>query len=443
MGMLNGHVVKYQTHWRERDGAKDEGSKRASAELRKTLALLAESFLCTSGVSVENRDSAISWVRRELNLTVGDAGHEYVVDESLLSRKVVARILTCLEKVTRKFIWQGVDSQAVSSKNKNTRFSSVTGNKWNESKTMVVECAFGKDLAELLGCKQLEKSFPTRFVDYAKELLTSVNRERNEKREKEGRKEVDVKYPYVRLNIATRLVELSAHGASAGRMRSRDWVLARMRQCEDFVESYKKRFRDLKLGEFAKDTDLAVGEARNLFADDGEGMALYALVRILQDNGRSADCLENLDNRDFLSLREGLVEDDYLGVMAQIGKKRMKSAILNFRDDKVKGIRVTESEVSSFKSVEMDMMGIYYRNVAVAFIQGQQFQALAPSQTYMENFKKSIDMTNFKKSFSPLLSSDRLTRIVNDIQKRRVSVRCELRKRTEDYEITLSARPKL
>ncbi len=132
IGLINGHVVKFNTHWKERMGSATSEMQASCNELRMHLALLANDLLrCDSGSGMSADDAK---VRGEtLNSILRDLGvkkDDFTVEaKGLLDRKVVARVLDQLSSVSGgvKDVWSGALESAkdLSSKGVDTHFSAV------------------------------------------------------------------------------------------------------------------------------------------------------------------------------------------------------------------------------------------------------------------------------------------------------------------------------
>ncbi len=129
IGILDGRVVKFNTHWRERGGAVSEEMRASCNELRLKLSGIATAMLAASpNATPEARASlerALANVRRELGL---DATGEHVATDSLLDRKVVAKVVNAIRDATGFDAWQELrtdGAQSLSSKGVKTTFAKV------------------------------------------------------------------------------------------------------------------------------------------------------------------------------------------------------------------------------------------------------------------------------------------------------------------------------
>ncbi len=129
IGILDGRVVKFNTHWLERGGTPSDEMRASCDALRLKLSGIATSMLAASpNASPEAREGlekALANVRRDLGL---DATGEQVATNSLLDRKVVAKVLNAIRDATGFDAWQELragDADALSSKGVKTTFARV------------------------------------------------------------------------------------------------------------------------------------------------------------------------------------------------------------------------------------------------------------------------------------------------------------------------------
>lgn len=129
IGMLNGRVVKFNTHWRERGGAPTPEMRASCDALRARLSGIATAMLAAQpGADAATRtklDKALAAVRRELGM---DASGQQVATTRLLDRTVVATVLNTIQKTTGFDAWQQLragDARAFASHKVDTSFGVV------------------------------------------------------------------------------------------------------------------------------------------------------------------------------------------------------------------------------------------------------------------------------------------------------------------------------
>ena len=124
IGLLNGRVVKFNTHWSERGGKPSEDMRASCNELRARLSEIATAMLA-NGDDASAR--ALASVRRALGI---DAKGNLVETRKLLDRTAVATVMNVLRDATGYDVWGELrtgDVQSLSSKGINTTFARVAG----------------------------------------------------------------------------------------------------------------------------------------------------------------------------------------------------------------------------------------------------------------------------------------------------------------------------
>ena len=129
IGIVDGQVVKFNTHWTERLKS-TTGEMRASCdELRHKLGAIAGELLASPGeegseVAVAKREMLAN-IRRQLGL---DPEGQQVVSTRLLDRKIVAAVVTQLAEASGRNVWNEAENEAgtLSSHGVNTTFGAVS-----------------------------------------------------------------------------------------------------------------------------------------------------------------------------------------------------------------------------------------------------------------------------------------------------------------------------
>ncbi len=129
IGLLDGRVVKFNTHFRER-GGKPSAEMRASCDaLRTKLSEIATAMLAAapnaSPKAQDRLEKTLASVRRALGM---DADGNQVETQKLLDRAVVAKVMNAIRDATGFDVWQELragDAQALSSKGLDTTFARV------------------------------------------------------------------------------------------------------------------------------------------------------------------------------------------------------------------------------------------------------------------------------------------------------------------------------
>ena len=124
IGLLNGRVVKFNTHWSERGGKPSEEMRICCNELRTRLSQIATAML-SNGDNASTR--ALASVRRALGM---DADGNQVETRKLLDRTAVATVMNAIRDATGFDVWGELrtgDTQSLSSKGIDTTFDRVAG----------------------------------------------------------------------------------------------------------------------------------------------------------------------------------------------------------------------------------------------------------------------------------------------------------------------------
>ncbi len=129
IGILNGHVVKFNTHLLERMGSTTDDMRASCDALRMRLSAIAEELLIDphfqyTQESADRRDNLIASIRRDLGMS---ADGEKVETRGLLDRTVVAKVVKQLGEEVGEKVFRGMKSIAreLSSDGINTSFSVV------------------------------------------------------------------------------------------------------------------------------------------------------------------------------------------------------------------------------------------------------------------------------------------------------------------------------
>lgn len=129
IGILDGRVVKFNTHWRERGGTPSAEMRASCHALRAQLSGIATALLAAQpgadAAAQAKLDKALASVRRELGL---DAAGQPVATPALLDRKVVAKVVNTIGEATGFDAWQELragDARALSSRKIDTTFAAV------------------------------------------------------------------------------------------------------------------------------------------------------------------------------------------------------------------------------------------------------------------------------------------------------------------------------
>ncbi len=130
IGLLDGRVVKFNTHWRERGGTASAEMRASCNELRAKLSEIATAMLSASPNASEREraslDKALAKVRSQLGMDA--TGHE-VATTKLLDRKVVAKVLNVIRDAKNVDVWQELrngDAASLASKGVDTTFATVS-----------------------------------------------------------------------------------------------------------------------------------------------------------------------------------------------------------------------------------------------------------------------------------------------------------------------------
>jgi len=124
IGLLNGRVVKFNTHWSERGGKPSDEMRTCCNELRTRLSEIATAMLANRN---DASTRALASVRRALGM---DADGNQVETRKLLDRTAVATVMNVLRDATGYDVWgelRGGDTQSLSSKGIDTTFDRVAG----------------------------------------------------------------------------------------------------------------------------------------------------------------------------------------------------------------------------------------------------------------------------------------------------------------------------
>lgn len=129
IGLLDGRVVKFNTHWRERGGTPSAEMRASCDALRAQLSGIATAMLAAQpdadAAARAKLDKALASVRRELGM---DAEGQQVATPRLLDRKVVAKVINTIDKATGFDAWQELragDARAFASHKVDTSFGVV------------------------------------------------------------------------------------------------------------------------------------------------------------------------------------------------------------------------------------------------------------------------------------------------------------------------------
>lgn len=119
IGLMDGKVVKFNTHRDDRGGAVTQEMKHSCDALRLQMYELVKSAY--KGVDGEKTTAQLSTIRQQLGIAVDGQ----IVSKKLLDRTTVATIVNQLEKNTGRTIWNFKPGEAasLSSSGKDTRFS--------------------------------------------------------------------------------------------------------------------------------------------------------------------------------------------------------------------------------------------------------------------------------------------------------------------------------
>lgn len=128
IGLVDGQVVKFNTHWTERLKSTTDEMRASCDELRRKLGTIAGELLASPGE--ENPDVAaakretLANIRRQLGL---DPEGQAVVSTRLLDRKIVAAVVTQLAEVSGQNVWIEAENAAdtLSSRGVDTTFEAV------------------------------------------------------------------------------------------------------------------------------------------------------------------------------------------------------------------------------------------------------------------------------------------------------------------------------
>lgn len=129
IGILDGRVVKFNTHWRERGGTPSAEMRASCDALRAQLSGIATAMLAAQpdadAAARAKLDKALASVRRELGM---DAEGQQVATPRLLDRKVVAKVINTIGQATGFDAWQELragDARAFASHKVDTSFGVV------------------------------------------------------------------------------------------------------------------------------------------------------------------------------------------------------------------------------------------------------------------------------------------------------------------------------
>ena len=107
IGILDGRVVKFNTHWRERGGTPSAEMRASCDALRAQLSGIATAMLAAQpdadAAARAKLDKALASVRRELGM---DAEGQQVATPRLLDRKVVAKVINTIGQATGFDAWE-------------------------------------------------------------------------------------------------------------------------------------------------------------------------------------------------------------------------------------------------------------------------------------------------------------------------------------------------
>ena len=130
IGLIDGRVVKFNTHWRERGGVPSQAMRADCDALRTKLSEIATSMLSASPEATPQEratfQKALADVRKLLGMAE-DGGQ--IATTKLLDRKVVAKVINTIDKATGFDAWEGLRAgdaaRAFSSRGVDTTFGSV------------------------------------------------------------------------------------------------------------------------------------------------------------------------------------------------------------------------------------------------------------------------------------------------------------------------------
>ena len=129
IGILDGRVVKFNTHWRERGGKPSAEMRTSCNELRTKLSEIATAMLAAapnaSPRTRERFEKTLASVRRELGM---NADGNQVETQNLLDRKTVAKVMNAIRDTTGFDVWQELrngDTKSLSSEGVVTKFGNV------------------------------------------------------------------------------------------------------------------------------------------------------------------------------------------------------------------------------------------------------------------------------------------------------------------------------
>ena len=129
IGIVDGQIVKFNTHWTERLKSTTDEMRASCDELRRKLGTIAGELLASPGeedsdVAAVKRETLAN-IRRQLGL---DPEGQQVVSTRLLDRKIVAAVVTQLAEASGRNVWNEAENAAdeLSSRGVNTTFEAVS-----------------------------------------------------------------------------------------------------------------------------------------------------------------------------------------------------------------------------------------------------------------------------------------------------------------------------
>lgn len=139
IGILNGRVVKFNTHRNERGGDFNFDMLASSNDLRMKLSEIAESFVSANSNADEKTRTKLSQMLQSVREKLGmNATGNEITARNLLERKVVAKVINDISRATGFNAWDALrenDMSAFSSKNIDTTFATVKTNLENADYT--------------------------------------------------------------------------------------------------------------------------------------------------------------------------------------------------------------------------------------------------------------------------------------------------------------------
>ncbi len=131
IGLLDGRVVKFNTHWRERGGEPSRAMREDCDALRRRLSDIAAAMLAAPDEATDEERAryrkALADVRRQLGMSEDGAR---ISTAKLLDRSAVAKAINTIDKATGSDTWgelRAGGAAAFSSKGVDTTFGTVRG----------------------------------------------------------------------------------------------------------------------------------------------------------------------------------------------------------------------------------------------------------------------------------------------------------------------------